>query len=338
MTEKVKGEWMNPLIFWNNLQFISLKSNICDSDEAKYLRKYCYDWPHTSESWGDDLMDYDATDQYPNLYQWIEFTRAVLKSPLKSGKLAVHYCQLINPLPVKEKDFIFYVYQDSLLSRMLLPWTAEQFGLDPAPGEADIKINFSPSIKERLRKEPRVTKPTAMLSPDYVDVVALITKYVLNDPDDSDHKTRLLKATSDVVEVYKNITLMVINEKVSPEKEDKIDTFVHPTATNLTNNVDKLEMNYHNETGPASAFPQCSAICGKLSVTRIGSFSTPEIRECCHVKYNTHRYSGYCKNATPICSTEGENQALLYRCCRRHGFHVGECESATRSLCWHFDQ
>ncbi|OXA40216.1 hypothetical protein Fcan01_24875, partial [Folsomia candida] len=223
MTEKVKGEWMNPLIFWNNLQFISLKSNICDSDEAKYLRKYCYDWPHTSESWGDDLMDYDATGKKICSYN-LDFSR--------------QFSDLINPLPVKEKDFIFYVYQDSLLSRMLLPWTAEQFGLDPAPGEADIKINFSPSIKERLRK------------------VALITKYVLNDPDDSDHKTRLLKATSDVVEVYKNITLMVINEKVSPEKEDKIDTFVHPTATNLTNNVDKLEMNYHNETGPASAFPR----------------------------------------------------------------------------------
>lgn len=74
MTEKVKGEWMNPLIFWNNLQFISLKSNICDSDEAKYLRKYCYDWPHTSESWGDDLMDYDATGKKICSYN-LDFSR-----------------------------------------------------------------------------------------------------------------------------------------------------------------------------------------------------------------------------------------------------------------------
>lgn len=66
-----------------------------------------------------------------------------------------------------------------------------------------------------------------MLSPDYVDVVALITKYVLNDPDDSDHKTRLLKATSDVVEVYKNITLMVINGNLIHIKTSYLHTYVN---------------------------------------------------------------------------------------------------------------
>ncbi|OXA49464.1 hypothetical protein Fcan01_15541 [Folsomia candida] len=100
----------NPITFWNNVIQIE---DICNS----------HHWPYLSD--------------------WVSFgSRDLVFFGLTSGKRALHFCQLVNP--IQPEDDFEYGYLNSVLESLLKPKNVEKF---------DERVNFSLAVRQRFQKD-----------------------------------------------------------------------------------------------------------------------------------------------------------------------------------------